>query len=119
VIGGIGSVRGNDFSGSRTFYTPGIQFDYETTRVYVAATERLYRAEHINNDYSALRAGFSFYEVNYDETQPWLIIEARRMHALSEDTEITPMLRLIHNRYFIEMGFSNNKKARFNFMYIF
>jgi hypothetical protein len=119
LIAGLGSIRGNDFAGTRTLYTPGIQLDYETPRLYFAAIERLYRADKINHDYTAVRAGFSFYEVNYDETQPWLVVEARRMRALSEKTEITPMLRLIQNRYFIELGFSNMKQARFNFMYIF
>jgi hypothetical protein len=29
------------------------------------------------------------------------------------------MLRLIHNRYFVEFGVNNMKQGRFNFMYIF
>jgi hypothetical protein len=119
LLGGVGTVHGNDFSGSRTFYTPGIQVDYETTRVYLAATARLYRATGINHDYASVRAGFSFYEVSYDEVQPWFILEARRMRGLSGKTEVTPMLRLIANRYFIEAGVSNNRETRFNFMFIF
>jgi hypothetical protein len=79
----------------------------------------LYRATGINHDYCAVRAGFSFYETDYDETQPWLIVEARRMRGLSDSTEITPMLRLINKRYFVEVGVNQMKQARFNFMYIF
>ena len=45
LIAGLGPVTGNDFSGSRTLFSPGIQLDYETTRVYLAATARLYRAD--------------------------------------------------------------------------
>ena len=41
------------------------------------------------------------------------------MRGLSEKLEITPMLRLIHNRYFVEFGMNNMKQGRFNFMYIF
>ena len=115
----LGMVKGNDFSGTRTLVSPGIQVDYETTRIYLAANARLYRAKGINHDYASLRAGFSFYEVDYDEVQPWFILEARRMRGLSDKTEITPMLRLIHNRYFVEAGVNNAKQARFNFMYIF
>ena len=115
----LGMVKGNDFSGTRTLVSPGIQVDYETTRIYLAANARLYRAKGINHDYTSLRAGFSFYEVDYDEVQPWFIVEARRMRGLSDKTEITPMLRLIHNRYFVEAGVNNAKQARFNFMYIF
>lgn len=118
-IGGIGAVRGNDFSGERFIATPGIQVDYETTRVYAMALARLYRADGINHDYAAARVGFSFYEVDYDEVQPWFVLEARRMRGLSEETEITPMLRLIHNRYFVEAGVNNSRQLRFNFMYTF
>lgn len=118
-VGGIGAIKGNDFSDQRTLISPGIQFDYETTRVYLASTVRLYRAREIDHDFASIRTGASFYEVNYDETQPWLIVEARRMHDLSGRTEVTPMLRLIHHRYFIEAGVSNMHEARFNFMYIF
>ena len=118
-VGGIGEIKGNDFAARRTLLTPGIQFDFETTRVYFASTARLYRAEGINHDSTSLRAGASFYEVNYDETQPWLIVEARRFRNLSDRTEFTPMLRLIHHRYFVEAGISNMHEARFNFMYIY
>lgn len=116
---GAGAIRGNDFSGTKLAVAPGVQVDYETTRIYVAATARLYRAEGLNHDFGSLRAGFSFYEVDYDETQPWLVLEARRMRGLSDKTELTPMLRLIHNRYFVEFGVSNSRQGRANFMYIF
>ncbi len=118
-IGGIGNITGNDFFGSRTMASPGIQVDYETTRVYASATAKFYRAEGLNHDFTSARAGFSFYEADYDQTQPWFILEARRMRGLTDKTEVTPMLRLIHNRYFVELGVSNASQARLNFMYIF
>ena len=118
-IGGIGNITGNDFSGSKTMASPGIQVDYETTRVYVSATSRLYRAQGLNHDFASARAGFSFYEVDYDQTQPWFILEVKRMRGLMDKTEVTPMLRLIHNRYFVELGVNNASQARMNFMYIF
>lgn len=118
-IGGVGPVRGNDFAGSKTMLAPGISADYETTRVYVSGALRLYRASGLQHDYASVRTGFSFYEVDYDEVQPWFIVEARRMRGLSEKTEITPLLRLIHKSYFVELGINNMKQGRFNFMYIF
>lgn len=118
-IGGLGAVRGNDFPGTRAMASPGIQVDYETTRLYAMAFTRLYRAEGVNHDYAAARLGFSFYEVDYDEVQPWFVLEARRMRGLSDMVELTPMLRLIHNRYFVEAGVNNSKQIRFNFMYTF
>lgn len=119
LFAGIGSIRGNDFGGSKFAYAPGVQVDYETTRVYLAATARLHRASGLNHDFGSLRAGFSFYEVDYDEIQPWLVLEARRMRGLSDKTEFTPMLRLIHNRYFVELGVNTARQARANLMYVF
>lgn len=119
LLAGAGPVRGNDFAGSRTMFAPGVSLDWETTRLYVSSTVRLYRAQGLKHDYAAVRAGFSFYEADYDETQPWLVVEARRMRSLSQEIEITPMLRLIHSRYFLEFGINQMKQGRFNFMYIF
>jgi hypothetical protein len=118
-VGGLGAIRGNDFSGTRTMASPGIQVDYETTRVYAMGFARLYRAQGTNHDYGAARVGFSFFEADYDEVQPWAVLEVRRMRGLSDKTEITPMLRLIHNRYFVEAGVNNSRQARFNFMHTF
>jgi len=129
-MGGIGALQGEDknvnrngivtdHSFDKVMVTPGVQFDYETTRVYFAATHRLYRATDINHDYTAMRAGFSFYEAEYDQTQPWFILESRNMNGLSDKTEITPMLRFINKNFFIEAGVNNYREPRFNFMYIF
>lgn len=124
LLSGVGSVTGTNLSNSQTLFTPGIQADYETTRVYASTVLRAYRGygsgqANIKHDYASLRAGFSFYETDYDETQPWLIVEARRMKGLSLSTEITPMIRLINKNYFLEAGVSSGKQLRFNFMYIF
>jgi len=127
--GGIGTIQGKDGKGNniigdddtfnKLIATPGVQFDYETTRVYFAAAHRLYRASNINHDFTSVRAGFSFYETEYDKTQPWFILEARNMNGLLDKTEITPMLRLINKNYFVEAGINNSREPRFNFMYIF
>ncbi len=116
-LGGVGLLHRD--GQQRAMATPGVQVDYETTRVYLAATGRLYRAHGVNHDYASARAGFSFYEVDYEQTQPWLIVEARRMKGLSERTEVTPMLRFINKNYFVELGANNMRQARFNYMYIF
>jgi hypothetical protein len=125
LLGGIGALQaenariGSDDKFDNIMITPGVQFDYETTRVYFQATHRLYRASGINHDYNSVRAGFSFYETDYDKTQPWLIVEARNMNGLSDKVEITPMLRLINKSFFLEAGVNNFAQPRFNFMYLF
>jgi hypothetical protein len=122
-VTGIGQAwtrdRTTGMSETRAMISPGIQFDYETTRIYFAAMSRFYRASGINHDFDAVRGGFSFYETEYDETQPWFVLEARRMHDLSQKVEVTPMLRLVNRSYFVEAGINNSGRPRFNFMYIF
>ena len=128
--GGLGLVQGRALQGKnqlaigfdsfdKVIVTPGIQFDYETTRVYLSAAHRLYRASDINHDYTSVRAGFSFYESDYDSTQPWFVLEARNMNGLSDKIEVTPMLRFINKSFFVEAGMNTDYKPRFNFMYIF
>jgi hypothetical protein len=124
-VGGIGALQGDekkvnvDNHFDKTMISPGLLFDYETTRVYFSAVHRLYRASNINHDFTSARAGFSFYETDYESTQPWIILEVRNMNGLSEKVEITPMLRLINKRFFVEVGMNNSSQPRFNFMYIF
>jgi hypothetical protein len=122
-VGGVGEMwlhdRNADQQTSRIAISPGIQADYETTRIYFSAMHRLYRASDINHDYSTVRAGFSFYESAYDKTQPWFLVEARTMNDLSDRIEVTPMLRLINRNYFVEAGVNNFGQPRCNFMYIF
>ena len=50
---GAGGIQGNDFEGTKAAAAPGVQLDYETTRIYLAATGRLYRASDINHDFGA------------------------------------------------------------------
>jgi hypothetical protein len=116
---GAGAMSGTGLDGERFAWTPGAQLDYETTRVYVAAMGRLYRSGGVANDYAAVRAGFSFYEAEYEETQPWFVVEARRMRGLSDGVEVTPMLRFISSRYFVEVGANLDGRPRVNFMYVF
>jgi hypothetical protein len=124
-VGGIGALQGeDDLIGKnddfdKIMVTPGVQFDFETTRIYMAANYRFYRASDINHDYSSVRTGFSFYEPTYDSTQPWFILEARNMNGLSDKIEITPMLRFINKSFFVEAGMNTDYKPRLNFMYIF
>lgn len=118
-IGGIGQTTERGRPDAIATLSPGFQLDYETTRVYSALYARAYRGEGLRHHVAAVRAGFSFFEADYDEVQPWLIVEARRMSYVSDATEITPMLRLIHKRFFVEAGANTDGRPRFNFMYIF
>jgi hypothetical protein len=119
ALGGLGVTRGNTFSGERFAYSPGLQFDVETTRVYFSLKGQMHRARGMNNDVGIARAGFSFWESEYDATQPWFIIEAKRTREFSEKIEITPMLRFINKQFFAEIGLDQDKKVKAGLMVVF
>ncbi len=119
AFAGIGALRSNTFAGERFAYSPGMQVDFETTRLYASLKGQMHRARGINSDTAAARLGASFWEAEYEETQPWIVIEARRTREFSERIEITPMLRLVNRRYFAELGVNQDGKVRASLMYIF
>lgn len=119
---GLGEIRGSiDHQNidSKMIASPGFQFDYETRRIYFAATHKLYRASNLNHDTTSIRAGFSFYETDYDKTQPWFILETKYTNQISDKIEVIPMLRLINKNIFVEGGVNNSGQPRLNLMYTF
>ena len=119
---GLGEIRGsidNQNIDSKVIASPGFQFDYETRRVYFATTHKLYRASNLNHDTTSIRAGFSFYEADYDQTQPWFILETKYTNQISDKIEVIPMLRLINKNIFVEGGLNNSGQPRLNLMYTF
>jgi hypothetical protein len=122
--GGIGSAGSNFFAGRQTVGLIGVQLDYETRRVYSALKWHGSYAKDFDYTRSSLSGGFSFYKTEYDEWQPWLILEATRVGGDAKDpTEYTPYLRLIHKTLFIEAGvpFKSGKSEglKLNFRYTF
>ena len=119
---GIGEIRGsfdNQSIDRKFIASPGFQFDYETTRIYFATTHKLYRASNLNHDTTSIRAGFSFYEADYDKTQPWFILETKYTNQISDKIEVIPMLRLINKNIFVEGGVNNSGQPRLNLMVTF
>lgn len=121
MMGSVGEARGmhNGFS-----YSPSVQFDYETARLYFLAKMRMVRAPGMINDNAAIQGGFSFYETDFDETQPWFVLEAKATKNYNPSFQVTPALRLIHQSYFLEFGITNpfdkNERApRLNLMFTY
>jgi hypothetical protein len=116
AVGTLGSLRGSG-TGTETMWSPSVMADYETTRVYVSSGLKMQRSASVRQDTAYVRAGFSFYEVDYEEIQPWLVVEAKRQRDVVSKTETAAWLRLIHKRYFVELGADDEGRVRFNFMY--
>lgn len=107
-MGGVGEAHGSD---SGIVYSPSLQFDAESTRWYGLAKVRFIRGNGINFDTAAVQGGFSFYEAGFDDTQPWLVLEAKTIRNLNPNVQVTPALRLINKNYFLEIGVTNPFQA--------
>jgi hypothetical protein len=109
-----------NFQGTRTGIMPSVQFDWETTRLYTMAYAGTLRAKgNVQYDTYKAQVGFSFYETQFDEWQPWLILEAKHMPRMFEKTEITPFLRVIHKSVYLEIGANTEGKPRVGLMKVF
>jgi hypothetical protein len=115
---GAGSGR-TESSGNETVLQWGGQVDWETTRLYTTYKGHRYLADTFNHTSHAVLGGFSFYEVDYDQVQPWLVAEAKRITNWSEDTEYSLLARFIYRSAFVEVGANQDGEPRFTFMYIF
>lgn len=114
--GGHGRSAGEGGYGALAFMA-----DYETTRVYAGSSLKLLRSGGgLRYDVARLRTGFSFWEAEYEGIQPWFVVEAARSRysagSMREGTQLTPMLRLIHRRWFVEAGV-NRDGGMFNLMF--
>jgi hypothetical protein len=114
--GGHGKAAGNGGYGALAFMA-----DYETTRVYIGGSVKALRGEdRLRHDVARVRTGFSLWEAEYEGIQPWLLIEAERTRysagSMREGSLLTPMLRLIHRRWFVEIGV-NREGGMFNLMF--
>ena len=114
--GGVGATKDSELNDARATASLGLQLDYETTRFYSMVATRTSFAGGKSSRNSTARLGMSFYEVDYDQAQPWIVIEARRIDLESKQYEFTPLIRVIHNKYFIEAGADLSGSWRFNFM---
>ncbi len=113
--GGHGRTAGDSGYGAVAFMA-----DYETTRVYFGGSLKALRGEDsLRHDVARVRTGFSFWEAEYEGIQPWLLIEAERTRyspgSMQEGALLTPMLRFIHRRWFVEIGV-NRDGGMFNLM---
>lgn len=129
-VGEAGGLRGQGLrGGTRTLLSPAVLADWETTRLYAGGGLKWQRAGDWRRETAYARTGFSFYEVEYEEVQPWFILEVKRdreripvgstagnYHRPSA-TEWMPMLRFIHRRWFVEIG-ARRGNAHLSFMYV-
>jgi hypothetical protein len=106
-----------NFSGTKLGVMPSFQADWETTRLYVlgyASTLRMRGGPQY--DTFKAQAGFSFFEAEYDEWQPWFVVEVKHMPGMFAKPEVTPFVRVISNSLYLELGANLQGKPRVGLM---
>ena len=116
---GLINVEKNNRDDDRFYVSPTIQFDHETRRIYTMVSHQILRVAHDNFDTTKAKAGFSFYKTEYNETQPWFILEISHTNSMSEKLEVIPTIRLINKALYFEAGVSTEGDPKLHLMYTF
>jgi hypothetical protein len=87
----------------------------------VAARAHGYRSDGFKGVRWGATAGFSFYETDYEQWQPWVVLDYSGRSGDLSGREVTPTFRLIHKTFFLDVGapFSSGKSQglKLNFRY--
>jgi hypothetical protein len=116
---GLINVEKNNRDDDQFYVSPTIQFDHETRRIYTMVSHQILRVAHDNFDTTKAKAGFSFYKTEYNETQPWFILEVSHTNSMSEKLEVIPTIRLINKALYFEAGVSTEGYPKLHLMYTF
>lgn len=118
--GGLGQATGNDFEGSELTRNAGVQFDYETRRVYGAFRSDLQESDHFSHRIDTLQLGWAPYKHDYDTLATWFVVQGRRYTGgLVDGTETAILVRFFKRGKWVEVGATTDGKlqamAMFNF----
>ena len=116
---GFIDIKKNNTKEHHIYLSPTLQFDYETKRVFSMISHQVMRVGNENFDTTKIEGGFSFYETDYDETQPWLLLKTRKTSTVDSKFEYTPTLRFINKSLFGEVGVNLDGDPSFHLMYTF
>lgn len=85
---------------------PGVQLDIETTRLRLEGRALLYLAPGIQRALLSATAGAALTPPHYNRVQPWLEVQMRAMPGVTNELELIPKVRLLHQRLVFEVGYS-------------
>ncbi len=120
VWGGLGRATGSDFSGSTLARNVGLQFDYETRRIYSALRMDLQESDYYSHRIDTLQLGVAPYEHDYDTLATWILVQGRQYTGgLYDGTETALLVRLFKGGTWVEFGATTDGNfqamAMFNF----
>lgn len=120
VWGGVGGATGNDFAGSQLSRNAGIQFDYETRRIYTSFKSDLHESDAFSHRIDTLQLGWAPYEHDYDTLATWIVLQGRTYSGhLYAGTEEALLLRLFKGGKWVELGATSDGEIQAMVMFNF
>ena len=110
LFAGVGTYQSwtsTGISATRIAARPGLQFDIENTRVRFEAKGQLFLAQGVERSMLSATTGIGLTPPRYEGIQPWLELQVRAMPGVTDQVEIIPKLRLLHNKVVLDVGYSN------------
>lgn len=118
--GGAGAATGNSFGGTQFAGNAGVQFDYETRRVYASVKTDLQTASAFTTRVDTLQLGIAPYKHDYSGLATWFVVQGRSYTGdIHRGSEWAGLIRLFKGGAWIEAGLTTEGNvqamAMFNF----
>jgi hypothetical protein len=118
--GTLGSVRGDDFAGNALARGGGMQFDYETRRVYASVKTDLLESDRSSRRTDTVQLGWAPYAHDYDTLATWLVVQGRACSGdLCTGVEKSLLLRFFKGGTWVEVGATTERRLQAMVMFNF
>lgn len=115
VWGGLG--EGRTALGSGLARHVGLQFDYETRRVYTSFVSELHEGNGWSHRFDTAAIGWAPYAHDVDRVATWVVLKGMRTsNAIDDDVEPVAMLRFFTTRWWLEVGANGDGQPVANLM---
>jgi hypothetical protein len=117
VWGGLGGANISEDTDDHFAWNAGVQFDYETRRVYASLKSDLHESFEFSHRIDTLQLGIAPYAHDYDKVATWFVLQGRRYTGgIFDGTEVALLLRLFKGGTWIEAGATTDGKLQAMFM---
>lgn len=111
--GGVGQAYVSELNRHEFAGNAGLQFDYETRRIYASLKTDLHRADAFSHRIDTLQLGVAPYKHDFDSLATWFVLQGRRYTGdIHEGTEWALLLRLFKRGAWIEAGVTDEGKLQ-------
>ncbi|MGH7006672.1 MAG: hypothetical protein ACREIP_22215, partial [Alphaproteobacteria bacterium] len=120
VWGGVGRANVDGDTGNHIAWNAGVQFDYETRRIYTSLKSDLHESSNFSHRIDTLQLGLAPYEHDYDTVATWFVVQGRRYTGeIFDGTEWALLLRLFKGGKWIDVGATTDGKLQAMVMFNF